>query len=47
MLVTLIVLMALVLSGLILIQIRLIKSASDIREEQFNKSVKNALIWVA
>lgn len=43
MLVTLIVLMALVLSGLILIQTRLIKSASDIREEQFDQLVTNAL----
>jgi len=43
MLVTLIVLMALVLSGLILIQTNLIKTASDIREEQFDRMVKNAL----
>ena len=43
MLVTLIVLMALVLSGLILIQTRLIKTASDIREDQFNQLVTNAL----
>lgn len=43
MLVTLIVLMALVLSGLILIQTRLIKTASDIREEQFDHLVTNAL----
>lgn len=43
MLVTLIFLMAFVLSGLILIQTRLIKSASDIREEQFNQLVTNAL----
>jgi len=43
MLVTLIVLMALVLSGLIIIQTRLIKTASDIREEQFDQLVTNAL----
>ena len=47
MLVTLIVLMAIVLSGLILVQTSMIKSASDIREEQFNKQVQNALIQVA
>jgi two-component system phosphate regulon sensor histidine kinase PhoR len=47
MLVTLIVLMALVLSGLILIQTNLIKTASDIREEQFDRMVKNALKSVA
>lgn len=46
-LVTLIVLMALVLSGLILIQTNLIKTASDIREEQFDQSVKSALKRVA
>jgi two-component system, OmpR family, phosphate regulon sensor histidine kinase PhoR len=39
MLVTLIVLMALVLSGLILVQTNLIKTASDIREEQFDQIV--------
>src|SRR5690554_1033799 len=43
MLVTLIVLMALVLSGLILIQTNLIKSASDIREEQFDQMVSSGL----
>ncbi|MDD4225336.1 MAG: HAMP domain-containing sensor histidine kinase [Mariniphaga sp.] len=43
MLLTLIVLMALVLSGLILIQTNLIKTASDIREEQFDQMVKSAL----
>jgi len=43
MLVTLIVLMALVLSGLILIQTNLIKTASDIREEQFDRMVTNVL----
>lgn len=47
MLITLIVLMAIVLSGLILVQASMIKSASDIREEQFNKQVTNALIQVA
>jgi two-component system, OmpR family, phosphate regulon sensor histidine kinase PhoR len=43
MLLTLIFLMALVLSGLILIQTNLIKTASDIREEQFDQMVKGAL----
>jgi two-component system, OmpR family, phosphate regulon sensor histidine kinase PhoR len=43
MLLTLIVLMALVLSGLILIQTNLIKAASDIREEQFDQTVKSGL----
>jgi two-component system phosphate regulon sensor histidine kinase PhoR len=43
MLITLIVLMAIVLSGLILVQTSMIKSASDIREEQFNRQVLNAL----
>ena len=47
MLISLIVLMAVVLSGLILVQATMIKSASDIREEQFNKQVKNALSLVA
>lgn len=47
MLITLIVLMAIVLSGLILVQTTMIKSASDIREEQFNQLVQNALIRVA
>lgn len=47
MLITLIVLMAIVLSGLILVQTSMIKSASDIREEQFNQLVKNALGLVA
>jgi two-component system phosphate regulon sensor histidine kinase PhoR len=46
MLVSLIVLMAVVLSGLILVQTTMIKSASDIREEQFNKQVQNALVQV-
>ncbi len=43
MLLTLIVLMALVLSGLILIQTNLIKTASDIREEQFDQMVTTGL----
>lgn len=47
MLITLIVLMILVLSGLILVQTKMIKTASDIREEQFNQLVKNALLRVA
>lgn len=47
MFITLIALMAIVLSGLILVQTTMIKSASDIREEQFNQSVQNALDLVA
>ncbi|MFV0269960.1 MAG: sensor histidine kinase [Draconibacterium sp.] len=47
MLITLIVLMAIVLSGLILVQTTMIKSASDIREEQFDQLVQNALNMVA
>ena len=47
MLITLIVLMVLVLSGLILVQTKMIKTASDIREEQFNQLVKNALVRIA
>ncbi|HKI90204.1 MAG TPA: HAMP domain-containing sensor histidine kinase [Draconibacterium sp.] len=43
MLVTLIFLMAVVLSGLIFVQIHTIKSASDIKEEQFDRQVKYAL----
>ncbi len=43
MLVTLIFLMAIVLSGLIFVQTRTIKRASDIREEQFDRQVNNAL----
>lgn len=39
--------MAVVLSGLILVQTTMIKSASDIREEQFNQLVINALANVA
>jgi len=38
--------MAVVLSGLILVQTSMIKSASDIREEQFNQLVQNALSLV-
>ena len=47
MLITLIVVMATVLSGLIFVQTSMIKSASDIREEQFNQLVKNALLLVS
>lgn len=47
MLITLIVLMVFVLSGLILVQSKMIKTASDIREEQFNQLVRNALLRVA
>jgi len=47
MLITLIVVMAAVLSGLIFVQANMIKSASDIREEQFNRSVKNVLFIVS
>lgn len=47
MLITLIVVMAAVLAGLIFVQTSMIKSASDIREEQFNRSVKNALLVVS
>lgn len=39
--------MVLVLSGLILVQTKMIKTASDIREEQFNQLVRNALFRVA
>ena len=39
--------MAIVLSGLIFVQIRLIKQASDIREEQFDQLVRSALDLVA
>lgn len=46
MLLTLIVLMAFVLSGLILVQVYLIKTASDIREEQFKQQVRNVLYRV-
>ncbi len=47
MLITLIVLMVFVLTGLILVQTKMIKTASDIREEQFNQQVENALFWVS
>jgi two-component system phosphate regulon sensor histidine kinase PhoR len=47
MLITLIAVMVLVLSGLIFVQTKLIKTASDIREDQFNQLVKNALQRVA
>lgn len=47
MLISLIVLMAVVLSGLILVQTSMIKSASDIREEQFDQLVRNVLVFVA
>jgi two-component system phosphate regulon sensor histidine kinase PhoR len=47
MLITLIVVMAAVLSGLIFVQASMIKSASDIREEQFNRSVTNVLLFVS
>ena len=47
MLITLIFLMVFVLSGLILVQTKMIKTASDIREEQFNQLVRNALLRVA
>src|SRR6056297_2308690 len=47
MLVTLVVVMALVVWGLILIQTHLIKTASDIREEQFDRLVTGALNGVA
>jgi two-component system phosphate regulon sensor histidine kinase PhoR len=39
--------MVFVLSGLILVQTKMIKTASDIREEQFNQLVRNALLRVA
>jgi two-component system phosphate regulon sensor histidine kinase PhoR len=47
MLITLIFLMVFVLSGLILVQTKIIKTASDIREEQFNQLVRNALLRVS
>ena len=47
MLITLIVVMAAVLAGLIFVQTSMIKNASDIKEEQFNHLVKNALTRVA
>ncbi len=45
-LVTLILIMALVLSGLILVQTNSIKKAADIREEQFDQSVRHVLTQV-
>lgn len=45
-LVTLIVSMALVLAGLILVQTNSIKKASEIREEQFDQTVRHALLQV-
>ncbi len=47
MLLTLIFSMVFVISGLIVVQLKMIKTASDIREEQFNQLVKNALINVS
>ncbi len=47
MLISLIVLLVFVLTGLILVQTKMIKTASDIREEQFNQLVKNALFKVS
>jgi len=47
MLITLIVVMAAVLSGLIFVQTSTIKRASDIEEEQFNQLVENALLGVS
>ncbi len=47
MLLTLIVMLIFVLSGLILVQTKMIKTASEIREEQFNQLVRNALQYVA
>ena len=47
MLITLIALMAVVLSGLIIIQTTVIRSAASIREREFNQSVINALILVS
>jgi len=46
-LITLISLLVFVLTGLILVQTKMIKSASDIREEQFNQLVRNALLRVS
>lgn len=45
-LITLIVVMALVLSGLILVQFNNIKVASQIREEQFDQNIRHALSQV-
>ena len=46
-LISLIVLLVFVLTGLILIQTKMIKTASDIREEQFNQLVRNVLYDVS
>lgn len=46
-LISLIVLLVFVLSGLILVQTKMIKTASDIREEQFNQIVRNVLYDVS
>lgn len=47
MLISLIVVMAAVLSGLIFVQTSMINRASDIKEQQFNQLVENALFQVA
>ena len=47
MLLTLILLMAFVLAGLIIVQTHLIKTVSDIREEQFDQLIKSELKKVA
>ena len=47
MLITLIVLMVFVITGLITVQTKMIKTASDIREEQFDQLVQNALYRVS
>ena len=47
MLITLIVLLAIILAALVFFQTRMIKTASDIREEQFDKLVRSALFLVA
>ncbi len=46
-LISIIVLLVFVLTGLILIQTKMIKTASDIREEQFNQIVRNLLYDVS
>lgn len=45
-LLTLIILMGLVMTGLILVQTNSIKKAADIREEQFDQAVKQLLTQV-
>jgi two-component system phosphate regulon sensor histidine kinase PhoR len=47
MLISLIILLVAVLSGLIFVQMKSIKSASDIKEKQFNQLVENALFLVS